>query len=551
MKCHLTGYCISECIGCALEYRDNFRNGGDTDEMFSEDCCWNAHHETFSKQFSDYAQDANTRVCERWLSEMAKRITPGRILDVGSALGTFLQLAEARAWTALGGDLRPFTPRPADVIRSCCCIVKVVLFACRHRTALHSLRSVADERYRKKGFPSPCPSLWPFSLLAGLCTGLPLWILPGFDVHDLSSVHWLGTQHRALPLRGYERLWESPDGTRPPFVAVILVTNLVNLLALSRQVATTALDFAALVALRNIRGDIPDEETIHIRDAKDTPLLWMTYFMKDYNLSFSHYTPYYPRRDWLFYQDAISSDLVLVNRDVSLAAPWASETVYENSHYRILRKDARILAHLDFQEGGQALKPGDTMRLNGLVDRLAVDGQAFTLAPHVQRGEVLRLGVLAAAGSVVKHNVFGQEETIRLAQDVSALDWPIRGELSRISLTNESARPLRLLGWLEVVAEGWRAGSGPAIPGIFEWYQEEVMPHSGLFVVSGWHSLEEGQRRWTKEESLAIFRNPRRPVVLAIEGVIRPYPDVTPPTKATIWLNGHALGEVGSVPQFP
>jgi hypothetical protein len=81
----------------------------------------------------------------------------------------------------------------------------------------------------------------------------------------------------------------------------------------------------------------------------------MTYFLKNYNLSFSHYTPYYPRRNWPFYQDAISADLVLVNKDVALAAPWASETVYENSHYRILRKDARILAHLDFQEEGQAL----------------------------------------------------------------------------------------------------------------------------------------------------------------------------------------------------
>jgi hypothetical protein len=38
---------------------------------------------------------------------------------------------------------------------------------------------------------------------------------------------------------------------------------------------------------------------------------------------------------------------------------------------------------------------------------------------------------------------------------------------------------------LEVLAGGWRAGSGPVIPGIFESYQEEVMPLSGFFVVSG------------------------------------------------------------------
>jgi 2-polyprenyl-3-methyl-5-hydroxy-6-metoxy-1,4-benzoquinol methylase len=108
VKYHLTGYRIAECLDCGLEYHDNFQGGGDTDEMFSEDYYRNVQHEAFSNQFTDYAQDASAKVYERWLSEMAKRVTPGRILDVGSALGTFLKLAEARGWTPEGVEISRF-----------------------------------------------------------------------------------------------------------------------------------------------------------------------------------------------------------------------------------------------------------------------------------------------------------------------------------------------------------------------------------------------------------------------------------------------------------
>jgi 2-polyprenyl-3-methyl-5-hydroxy-6-metoxy-1,4-benzoquinol methylase len=108
VKYQLTGYRVAECMACRLEYHDNFRGGGDTNEMFSEDYYRNVQHEAFSKQFTDYAQDASARVYERWLSEIAKRVTPGRILDVGSALGTFLKLAEARGWTPEGVEVSRF-----------------------------------------------------------------------------------------------------------------------------------------------------------------------------------------------------------------------------------------------------------------------------------------------------------------------------------------------------------------------------------------------------------------------------------------------------------
>jgi 2-polyprenyl-3-methyl-5-hydroxy-6-metoxy-1,4-benzoquinol methylase len=98
-------------VDCRLEYHDHFRGGGDTDEMFSEDYYRNVQHEAFSRQFSEYAQDASARVYEHWLSEIGKCVTPGRILDVGSALGTFLKLAEARGWTAQGVEISRFAAR--------------------------------------------------------------------------------------------------------------------------------------------------------------------------------------------------------------------------------------------------------------------------------------------------------------------------------------------------------------------------------------------------------------------------------------------------------
>lgn len=108
VKYQLTSYRIAECIDCGLEYHDHFRGGGDTDEMFSEEYYRSVQHEAFSKQFSDYTRDASTRVYEHWLSEIGKCVAPGRILDVGSALGTFLKLAEARGWTPQGVEISRF-----------------------------------------------------------------------------------------------------------------------------------------------------------------------------------------------------------------------------------------------------------------------------------------------------------------------------------------------------------------------------------------------------------------------------------------------------------
>jgi SAM-dependent methyltransferase len=53
-------------------------------------------------------QDPSAPVYQHWLGRIEDRIPKGRILDVGSALGTFLKIAEGRGWTPQGVEISRF-----------------------------------------------------------------------------------------------------------------------------------------------------------------------------------------------------------------------------------------------------------------------------------------------------------------------------------------------------------------------------------------------------------------------------------------------------------
>jgi hypothetical protein len=331
---------------------------------------------------------------------------------------------------------------------------------------------------------------------------------------------------------------------------IFLTVNFTNLLALSAWVVEITPHLPSLSGLRAINSLIRTEESIHIRDAKGTPLLWMTYFLRDYNLALTHYSPYYMRRDWPFYQETISADLVLVDKDSRLYAPWADGTVYENARYALLRKHSSILSHLDFQVGGQSLKPGGAMKVEVLIDRLTVAGRSFSLGRQVQGGELLRVGVWVPAGARVRFGAADRAQSTLFTQDAYALDWRIQSPPATIVLTNEGERPIWIQGWLEIVVPGWESDHHRLRSAFVERHREPVLPGSAFFGLGGWYPLEEGVRRWIREAAFALFRNPFKAACIELEGVVPGWAQGIASPQARVLLNGQTLGELDTPGAF-
>ena len=104
----LTGYRIAVCEDCGFEYQDGFRGGGGDEGMFSQDYYRVRHQEAFGAQFDDYARDPSAGVYRHWLGRIEEKVSKGSILDVGSALGTFLKIAEERGWKPQGVEISRF-----------------------------------------------------------------------------------------------------------------------------------------------------------------------------------------------------------------------------------------------------------------------------------------------------------------------------------------------------------------------------------------------------------------------------------------------------------
>ena len=108
VKYRLTGYRIAECRQSGFEYHDGFGGGGQDDGMFSKDYYTKLQEKAFEQQFGDYQRDPSAHVYAQWLDRIAKRVGTGRILDVGSALGTFLKIAETRGFAPEGVEISQF-----------------------------------------------------------------------------------------------------------------------------------------------------------------------------------------------------------------------------------------------------------------------------------------------------------------------------------------------------------------------------------------------------------------------------------------------------------
>lgn len=104
----LPAHRIAQCEQCGFEFHDGFRGGGDDDAMFSDHYYKVVQKDAFEKQFADPFADPSAPVFSRRLDQLAALASPGRLLDVGSALGTFLKIADSRGYAAEGVEISRF-----------------------------------------------------------------------------------------------------------------------------------------------------------------------------------------------------------------------------------------------------------------------------------------------------------------------------------------------------------------------------------------------------------------------------------------------------------
>ena len=104
----LSGWNIARCDTCGFEFHDGFKGGGGDDGTFGADYYTRIQEKAFEQQFGDYTMDPSAAVYSRWLDRIAAHGGKGRLLDVGSALGTFLKIAESRGFAPEGVEISKF-----------------------------------------------------------------------------------------------------------------------------------------------------------------------------------------------------------------------------------------------------------------------------------------------------------------------------------------------------------------------------------------------------------------------------------------------------------
>ncbi len=100
---------VQDCAGCGVTYVSPRRTGRELIEEVYDESYWRSNSPS-SRGYADYAGDAalHERTYGRRLQVLEKRLPrAGRVLDVGCAEGSFLQLMQNRGWSAFGLEPSP------------------------------------------------------------------------------------------------------------------------------------------------------------------------------------------------------------------------------------------------------------------------------------------------------------------------------------------------------------------------------------------------------------------------------------------------------------
>lgn len=108
---HLKHYNIVRCSQCGFDFNAHFAGGGDTGDTFDEAYFLEVHGAAFRDYQKDFRRDPSLQLFLRGLDKIESYISPGRVLDVGPGLGTFLCVAREKGWLPQGVDVSHFATR--------------------------------------------------------------------------------------------------------------------------------------------------------------------------------------------------------------------------------------------------------------------------------------------------------------------------------------------------------------------------------------------------------------------------------------------------------
>jgi len=111
----LDDYSIFRCIECCIEFNTQFPPKGTVEETFTGDYYQDVQKSAFAPQIENHANDpsydafvAGLKQLEKAANFSQQEVDSKKILDIGSALGTFLKIAHDRGWEVKGVELSEF-----------------------------------------------------------------------------------------------------------------------------------------------------------------------------------------------------------------------------------------------------------------------------------------------------------------------------------------------------------------------------------------------------------------------------------------------------------
>lgn len=103
---------IVACSKCELLYnRDFAASKASADEVFSDEYYDDVQKEAFEHARDPSRGDLSAPIYETGLSIVEEHVGKGRLLDVGCAFGSFLELARRRGWEVSGVEISPYSSR--------------------------------------------------------------------------------------------------------------------------------------------------------------------------------------------------------------------------------------------------------------------------------------------------------------------------------------------------------------------------------------------------------------------------------------------------------
>jgi 2-polyprenyl-3-methyl-5-hydroxy-6-metoxy-1,4-benzoquinol methylase len=110
----LRRYQIIACARCGVLYNQTYYEDSHFREnLFEKGYYEHVHSTAFENRLEQFEKDPSVKVYQKYLKHIERTKTPGRVLDVGCAFGTFLKVASTRNWQPWGVEFSKYSSEQA------------------------------------------------------------------------------------------------------------------------------------------------------------------------------------------------------------------------------------------------------------------------------------------------------------------------------------------------------------------------------------------------------------------------------------------------------